>query len=94
MSIHENRRLEHNHGARSMKSLLNGISIHDLAKTMLNAGFVGQGMRNPQRAEDYIMMAADNPNVENELPESGVRFFESAYFFFKLFKARKKFGKL
>jgi len=72
---------------------LDGISIHELAKTMLSDGFVGQGLLNPQ-AEDYILMAADNPNVENELPPSGFKFFQAAYYSYKVFKARKKFGKL
>jgi hypothetical protein len=76
-----------------MKSQLDGIGIHELAKTMLDDGFTGQGMRNSQ-AEDYILMAADNPNVERELPESGFKFWQSAAFYFKLFKARKKFGRV
>ena len=76
-----------------MKSTLDGIRIHELAKTMLIEGFVGQGMRDEKKAEDYILMAADNPNVEKELPASGFKFFEAAHFFFKVFKARKRFGK-
>jgi hypothetical protein len=77
-----------------MKSSLDGTSIHELAKTMLADGFVGQGMRDEKKAEDYILMAADNPNVEHELPPTGFKFWQAANFFFKVFKARRNFGKL
>lgn len=49
-------------------------------------------MRDEEKAADYIYMAADNPNVENELPESGVRFWKAAKHEFAVWRARKKFG--
>ena len=66
--------------------------IHELAKLMIAEGFIGQGMRNEEKAADFIYMAADNPDVENELPETGFRFWRFAEFYFKRWKARKKFG--
>jgi len=77
-----------------MKMSQNGdeISIHELAKQMEAAGFTGQGMRNPEQARNYIMMAADNPNVEAELPESGIKFWKACCFAYGVWKARTKRG--
>jgi hypothetical protein len=54
------------------------------------AGYLGQNMRDPERAEAYIRMAADNPNVEAELPESGRAFWKSARFNYRLWRVIKK----
>ena len=68
------------------------ISIHELAKEMEAAGFTGQGMKNPEQAYSYIMMAADNPNVEAELPEPGLKFWKACLFQYRVWQARKKRG--
>jgi hypothetical protein len=69
-------------------------SIHELAKIMMSEGFTGQGMRHEEKASDFIMMAAANPNVENELPESGFAFWRAARFRFQLWKAKKTLNHL
>jgi hypothetical protein len=47
-------------------------------------------MWHEEKAADYILMAADNPEVEGELPESGFNFWKAARFKFKLWKAKKR----
>jgi hypothetical protein len=79
-------------GIINMNNLPN--SIHELAKLMIAEGFIGQGMRHEEKAADYIYMAADNPEVENELPQSGFYFWDAARFRFKVWKARKRFNGL
>jgi hypothetical protein len=49
-------------------------------------------MRVPQQAHNYIMMAADNPNVEAELPEPGLKFWKACWMAFSAWKSRKKRG--
>ena len=66
--------------------------IHELAKLMLSEGYTGQGMWHEEKAADFIYMAADNPNVEGELPESGFLFWKAARFRFKLWKARNRWA--
>jgi len=68
------------------------ISIHMLAKEMEEGGFTGQGMKNPEQAHSYIMMAADNPNVEAELPEPGLKFWKACLFHYRVWQARKRRG--
>lgn len=77
-----------------MKMTANGkeIDIHALAKEMENTGFTGQGMRTPEQAHGYIMLAADNPNVEAELPEGGIRFWKACYYAYRVWQARMKRG--
>jgi hypothetical protein len=60
------------------------------ARKMVRDGFKGQGMRDIDRAWSYIRMAADNPRVMDELPESGTAFWKSASFHYRLWKAEKK----
>lgn len=64
-------------------------NIHELAKVMVSEGFIGQGMQNDQ-AGVYIFLAADNPDVERELPPNGLKFWKIARANFRLWRARKK----
>jgi hypothetical protein len=75
---------------------LNGVtfSIHELAKQMMDDGYTGEGMNFKIKAFNYILLAADDPNVESELPESGFRFWGAARFQYKLWKARQKYTML
>jgi hypothetical protein len=66
--------------------------IYKLANEMVNEGFKGQGMNNEENAEDYILMAADNPHVEEELPESGWSFWRACEFAYRRWKARRDRG--
>jgi len=59
---------------------------------MLAAGFAGQGMREQPKAEMYILLAADNPNVESELPEQGLRFWAACDFQYRVWQARQRLG--
>jgi len=68
------------------------INIHELAKEMEAAGFTGQGMRTPEIAHNYIMMAAENPDIETELPEAGFRFWKACRFAFRVWQVRTKRG--
>jgi len=43
-------------------------------------------------AADYIVMAAASPNIANELPQAGLRFWRAAKFQFERDQAREKFG--
>jgi hypothetical protein len=54
------------------------MGIHELAKQMVSDGYVGQGLNNEEKAADYIVMAADDPNVEQVLPPSGFGFWKIA----------------
>jgi hypothetical protein len=60
------------------------------ARKMVRDGFKGQGMRDTDRAHAYIRMAADNPRVMDELPESGTAFWKSASFHYRLWKTEQK----
>jgi hypothetical protein len=68
------------------------VSIHELAKEMLDAGYQGQGLRDQERAADYIYLAADNPAVESELPPEGFNFWKAAQFQFRVWQARMRRG--
>jgi hypothetical protein len=72
---------------------LNEIDISDnpdmicvTARKMTRDGFKGQGMRDQHRAAAYIKMAAANPRVMDELPESGMAFWKSASFHYRLWQ--------
>jgi hypothetical protein len=64
--------------------------IYELANEMIEEGFLGQGMRDEENASDYIKMAADNPSVEDELPESGFAFWKSAKFHYRKWRMKNK----
>jgi hypothetical protein len=68
------------------------MSIHKLAKQMVSEGYFGQGLGNEERAEDYILLAAANPNVEEELPPKGFTFWKYCEWQHKVWKARKILG--
>src|SRR5262245_16033125 len=61
-----------------------GFDIHALANQMVKDGWFGGSMLDPGIAEDYILMAAANPNIANELPEAGLRFWRAAKFRYEL----------
>jgi hypothetical protein len=63
-----------------------------LARRMKRDGFTGQNMRESERAAAYIEMAAENPRVEQELPESGRAFWKSADFHYRLWKKTSRGG--
>ena len=69
------------------------LDIHKLANEMVVAGFTGQNMFSPEQAGDYILMAAHNPNIEAELPEKGFAFWRVCAFKFRLWQARRHFGR-
>ena len=50
------------------------INIHETAKLMVADGFYGQNMRNPSRCEEYILIAANDPDIERKLPPRGFSF--------------------
>jgi hypothetical protein len=60
---------------------------------MIEAGWYGQTMADPDVAENYILLAANNVSIANELPEAGFRFWRACKFQYDLDKARKKFGR-
>ena len=64
--------------------------IYELANEMIAEGFTGQGMRDEENASDYIYMAADNPDVENELPERGFAFWKSAKFHYRKWRMKNR----
>jgi len=68
------------------------FNVHELAKEMESVGFTGQGMRNPEQAHSYIMLAADNPNIAAELPEAGIGFWKACRFQYRIWQSRKKRG--
>jgi hypothetical protein len=65
-----------------------------MALEMLNAGFRGQGMDDPDRAEDYIIMAARHPNTIEKLAEipAGIAFWKACSYRYDLWQAKKEFG--
>jgi hypothetical protein len=76
---------------------LDGIDLSDnpdeiciMARQFLRAGFTGQNMRDSDRAHTYIGMAAQNPRVMDELPESGRAFYKSAEFNFRAWKFKRE----
>ena len=68
------------------------MGIYDLARQMVAEGYFGQGMDHEEKAKMYIIMAADNPKVEEELPPSGFNFWGACEFRYKVWKTRKRFG--
>jgi hypothetical protein len=70
-----------------------GFDPHVLANEMIKAGWFGDSMWNPETAEEYILMAAANPNIVNELPQAGLRFWKAAKFRHDADRAREKFGR-
>ena len=71
---------------------IRGAKVYDLANLMLDCGYIGETLREQDKAGDYIYMAANNPNVEDELPEAGHAFWRAARFDFERWVARKKRG--
>jgi hypothetical protein len=70
-----------------------GFDIYALANQMVKDEWFGGSMADPKIAEDYILMAAANSNIANELPEAGLRFWRAAKFRYELDRARKMFGR-
>jgi len=60
------------------------------ARAMLADGYTGQNMDDPDNAELYINMAAENENVSRELPEKGVLFWKSADFNYRKWKVQRR----
>jgi hypothetical protein len=67
------------------------FDIHATAKKMVADGFFGQGMRDQERCENYILVAAYDPDVENKLPPRGFAFWEVCDFYYRAWKARQAF---
>jgi hypothetical protein len=51
--------------------------------------YLGEDMREPEKCRDYVMMAANNPNVIRELPENGLGFWKSFVFHLEKHLAKK-----
>jgi hypothetical protein len=64
------------------------------AREMLSVGYTGQNMRDPERAALYIQIAADTPNVEDDLPETGRSFWKSADFHYRIWKKKQPISEL
>src|SRR2546430_15489975 len=70
-----------------------GFDIHALANEMIKNGWFGDSMWEPETAEEYILMAAANQNITNELNQKGLKFWRAARFRFEADMARKKFNR-
>jgi hypothetical protein len=70
-----------------------GFDPHVLANQMIKDGWFGDSMWEPETAEEYILMAAANPNIANELNPKGLKFWRAAKFRFEADMARKKFNR-
>jgi hypothetical protein len=70
-----------------------GFDPHTLANDMIKVGWFGDSMWEPETAEEYILMAGANPNIANELPPAGLKFWRAAKFRFEADMARKKFNR-
>jgi hypothetical protein len=68
------------------------FEIHERAKQMLADGYVGQLMNHPN-AEDYILLAAAEPDVESRLPITGFGFWKVCDYKYRVWKARIKLGR-
>jgi len=68
------------------------LPVHELANLMLDNGYTGESLRVSEKAADYIYMAANNSDVEDELPDAGHAFWRAARFDFERWVARKKRG--
>lgn len=60
-----------------------------MARRCIRDGYTGQNMKDASRARTYIKMAAANPRVMDELPESGMAFWKSADFHFRMWKTER-----
>ena len=60
-----------------MKNNLN-FDVHALAKAMVADGWFGQPMCNPEKSEDFILAAADDPNIQAKLPEEAASFWKTS----------------
>jgi hypothetical protein len=67
------------------------FGIHDLANVMLDCGYTGEDLESPM-AEDYIVLAAQDPDVESDLPERGFKFWKTARLKFQVWLARQERG--
>jgi hypothetical protein len=67
------------------------FDIHETAKQMVADGYFGQNMRNQQRCEEYILVAAYDPDIAKKLPPRGFSFWETADFQYRLWKARRQY---
>jgi hypothetical protein len=70
-----------------------GFDPHILANEMIKVGWFGDSMRDPETVEEYILMAGANPNIVNELPQAGLKFWRAAKFRYEADMARKKFNR-
>jgi hypothetical protein len=72
---------------------------HDWANLVIDHGFHNEevleryGIREAHKAMNYIAMAATNPDVAEELPEDGVKFWRAVIHTFKAFMANKALGR-
>lgn len=66
------------------------LGVHDWARRMVAAGYHGQGMKDEEQARIYILMAAEDRNVEDDLPEAGFRFWKAAIFQFRYWSHRQQ----
>jgi hypothetical protein len=69
------------------------FNIHETAKEMVANDYFGQNMLNPEKAENYILLAAYDPDVERKLPTAGFSFWETCEFRYRLWKARRHFNR-
>ena len=76
-----------------MKTCDLDFDVHVLAKQMVADGWFGQVMRNPQKSEDFILAAADDPNIQAKLPEEAAWFWRTARSMYHGDKLRKKYGR-
>jgi hypothetical protein len=65
------------------------FNVHERAKQMLADGYIGQNMDHPH-AEDFIYLAADDPDVEKKLPERGIGFWRWCDLKYRAWKARDR----
>jgi hypothetical protein len=77
-------------GANDPQNL--NFDIHALANEMIATKWSALSMYDPEKALDFIVMAAANPNIADELPPKGLAFWRAAKFHFDLDRARAKFG--
>src|SRR5262245_60397593 len=70
-----------------------GFDLHALANEMMANNWYGESMWEPEQAEEYVLMAAANPNIANELPQAGLKFWRAAKFRYEADMARKKFNR-
>jgi len=66
------------------------FDVHALAKQMVADGWFGQPMRNPEKSEDFILAAADDPDIQSKLPEDAASFWKTARSMYYGDKLREK----